>query len=350
MNDSRSEALPEGMEYGEQGLYVRGVVARDIATHLVMPRPNRSFAACIFDWLGSQTMLGMHLARIEPAGIKCDHRHLDETIAFMVTGRGVTEFRQDDDAPLQRVEWGPGDLLVIPTNAYHRHVNTDDQGYARQLSFRNAQIMNSLLHGTASRYGVYNQKGARFPNRFADEPDYFTLREQVGPNRVRTNFVKQIADDPLPPDDPSLGEGTAILHYSMGGQRMLDVSLVGIAGGGFVRPHCPLAEESFFVLRGRGSTDLWSQAGAFRSVSWGPGDLVSPPLGVWRQHRANGDGDVRLLRVRNIALGRALGGDEGPTLDTAPIPDRFPNLLEPGAKGEQVPRCNDEVLPGTERR
>lgn len=321
--------LPDGMEYGDKGLIVRGLVARDLAHHLLLPRPKRIFPTCILDHLGAQTMTGMHLARIEPDGVKCDHRHLDETLSFMVTGSGYTEFRQADDAPLTRVDWGPGDLLVIPTNAYHRHVN-GPQGPSRQLSFRNVQVMNTLLHGTSTLSGskgaVYEQDGARFVNRFADEPDYFTLREDVGPGVVRANFVPRIADEPLADEDGRLGDGVAVVRYLMGGQRMLDVSVVGIRSGGSFRPHRPMAEEAFVVLAGSGRTDVWrgdDADAAARSVGWTKGDLVAPPMGVWRSHHATGADDVRLLRVRNLVLTRALGVDDD-LLDLPVLPDRFP--------------------------
>jgi quercetin dioxygenase-like cupin family protein len=324
--------LPQGLEYGSQGLVARGILARDVHHHLILPRPNRPFPTCIFDELADNTMLGMHLAEMDPGSIKCDHRHLDETMVYILEGHGVCQYRQDDNAPVQEVDWGPGDLLVIPTNAYHRHV-THGPGRARQLTFRNVKVMNSLLHGSRSMYdkvnGVYDQDGARFRNRYDDEPDYFERREVVRPGVVRTNLIRSLPNEALPAADPAHGTGVALQSYEMAAQRILDVALIGLAPGGHVRPHRPWSEEALLVLAGRGHSELWSDDGRHISVSWAMGDLLCPPLGTWRRHEAAPDTEVRLLRVRNLAVHRALG-IEVPPVDTTSIRiDRFPTLVAP---------------------
>lgn len=334
MTTTTPQHLPPGLELTDTGLVAHGVVARQLATHVVAPRPGRTMSNCKFDDLAGNTMLGMHLAQIPPAGTKCNHRHLDETMAFIVSGRGWTELRQSDDRDVNRVEWEAGDLVVVPCNAWHRHVNADAEHPARQLSFRNTAFMYRVLHGEEGRYTpddpAYNNTGARFPDRFDDQPGYFEIRERIGPRRVRAHALARVADEQLPGEDPSLGSGVAVQYYSMGGQRTLDVALLDLRPAGFVRPHRPLAEEAFVVLRGSGRTDLYQPDGALRSVPWRAGDLVCPPLGVWRQHVADPDSHVRLLKVRHVALERALGLDvDEPALHTT-IPDRFPTLIEPG--------------------
>lgn len=325
--------LPHGMEFHDRlGLIVHTMVARQLPTHTVLKRPTRHFPTCTFDQMSGNTMLAMHLANIEVDVVKCDHRHLDETGALILAGRGFSEFRQADDAEPLRVEWEAGDYVVIPSNAWHRHVNVTDTD-ARQISFRNVRLMNSILHGGEAVYdareGVYHS-GARFLDRFADEPDYFTTRAQIAPGRVRTNFIKQAVAEPLPDDDPEYGHGVAIQSYWAGGQRTLDVAVAGIRAGGRMRPHRPLAEEAFYVLAGRGATDVWSEGGHARTIRWEAGDLVSPPLGAWRQHLA-GD-DTRLFMVRNVVIERALGLSDHTSawqLDHA-LPDRLGALAAAG--------------------
>lgn len=319
------------LEHDDGGLNGWGMVIRQVHQHRVEPLPGRPISTCRWEGSSRNTMLGMHLAELPGGQGKCDHRHLDETLSYMVSGRGFTELRQADEAEPVRFDWQAGDLVVIPTNAWHRHVNLDEERPARQFSFRNTALIERLLQGHAGRYDirnkVYNDQ-ARFFDRFADERDFFQVREQVAPGRVRTHAVTGLADEPLPPEDDELGKGVALQYYDMGGQRTLEVALVGVRAGGSVRPHRPLAEECLFVLRGEGRTEVWQRDGELHSVEWRAGDALSPPLGVWRQHVVSGGADVRLLRVRNVALQRALGIGDG--LDPG-LPDRF--LHDGGADG-----------------
>lgn len=331
--DDLTRDFPEEMAYTGTGLVSWGLVARQIPTHRVEPLPGRPMSTCRLDRMGGNTMFAMHLAQIPPGGYKCNHRHLDETLAYMVAGRGRTELRQSDYKGLTITEWEAGDVVVIPTNTWHRHVNADPDQPARQLSFRNTPLMNRILHGGGGTYTVkdrvYN-RGGRFEERFDDEEDYFSVREELGPRRVRTNFVRQIASEPLGDDDPELGEGVAVRYFAMGGQLTLNVALVGISDGGFLRPHTPLAEESLLILRGSGHTDLWSPDGEQHTVGWQAGDVVCPPLGVRRRHVADG-GDVRVLKVRNVAIERALGIEVSEPALEAAVPDRFGDLFAPGS-------------------
>jgi gentisate 1,2-dioxygenase len=327
--------LPFGMLFHDRlGLIIDAMVGRQLVDHTTLLRPTRHFPTATFDSMSGNTMLAMHLANIEVGVVKCDHRHLDETATFILKGRGFSEFRQADDGEPQRVEWEAGDLLVIPTNAWHRHVNTENTD-ARQISFRTTRLMNSIMHGGAGHYDkaedIYHQ-GARFRDRFNDEPGYFSRRDELEPGRVRTNFVKQVVDQPVPTDDDEYGDGVAIQAFSMGGQRITDLAVAQIRSGGHMRPHRPIAEESFVVLSGSGRTDIWVENGPRRTVRWTAGDLISAPLGSWRQHIADGPEDVRLLLARSTVIERALGLTDQDTrwkLDVA-HEDRFTALVASG--------------------
>jgi gentisate 1,2-dioxygenase len=281
------------------------------------------------DALGGHTMTAMHLAEVRPGGYKCNHRHLDETMAFIAAGRGYTELRQSDYTSPIRAEWKAGDVVVVPTNAWHRHVNSDPDEPMRQLSFRNLPLMNTLLHGPGrpdNRKPAFNM-GGRFPSRFNDEPDYLESRIEPAPGVVRANLVRQIVDEPMPAADPDLGQGVAVQYYEMGGQRTLEVALVAIAAGGCTNLVGSLAEENVVVLRGSGHTVFTDRSGESYELAWSAGDLVCPPLGAGRQHVADEGGEVRLLRVRNVAIERALGLS---TSDTSAPPDRLAQLISRG--------------------
>jgi gentisate 1,2-dioxygenase len=327
--------LPFGMRFHERlGLVVDTMVARQLVHHTTLPRPTRHFATATFDGMAGNTMLAMHLANIEVGVVKCNHRHLDETATFILAGRGFSEFRQADDGEPQRLEWEAGDLLVIPSNAWHRHVNTESTD-ARQISFRTTRLMTTIMHGGAGHYDksedIYHQ-GARFRARFDDEPGYFARRDEIVPGRIRINFVKQVVDQELPDDDADYGDGVAIQAFSMGGQRITDLALARIRADGRMRPHRPMAEEAFLVLAGSGQTDVWSENGPQRNLRWESGDLVSVPLGAWRQHIADPQREVRMLVARSTVIERALGlTDQNSAwrLDNAHF-DRFSALVESG--------------------
>ncbi|TDC52782.1 cupin domain-containing protein [Jiangella ureilytica] len=324
--DLFNQSAPEGLFYDPaRGLIATGMVARHVLTHQLAPRPGRTFPTCKLDYLGGNSTLGIHLSEMRPLESKCRHRQLDETITLILSGRGQSEYRQADDAETLKVDWQAGDLYSIPCNAWHLHSNVSDSEPTRKIAFKTGNFIGKVLYGKNSLY----DQDIRFPDRFDDEPDYYTRAEELAPNRLRANIVRSLADQPAGPVDAEYGEGVSVRHYDMTGQRVLDVSVLTIAPGGFVWPHRSLAEEAFFVLSGAGRTDIWREGGVARSIAWRAGDVVAPPFDVWRSHSNTGTEDLRLLRARNVFLERALGV-EGPARLGTVLPDRFPTLLEPG--------------------
>jgi gentisate 1,2-dioxygenase len=306
-----------------QFLMIEGVIARDVASIPVAPRPKRRSLAAAFDGLGGNTTLGIHLSVMPPGGEKNGHRHLDEATFYIVAGRGWTELRQGEDQPDQRVEWQAGDVVVIPSNAWHKHYNADPDREARQLAFKNTRWLRKLFH---SRDFVY-RNDFRFHDRYDDEADYWTRREPGNHGKIRTNLVHDIVSEAVTAD-PDAGEGVGITRYSMGGHRMIDFALVQIGTGGRVRPHVPFAEEGILVLAGSGRTVMRDRdRGREATVEWSAGDLLAPPLHLEREHVQAGDEPVRLLVFRNNFIERALGIKGNTGLDGF-WPDRWPSVIE----------------------
>ncbi len=316
-----------------QFLMVEGVIARDIPTFPLLPRPKRSNRtdggargpaprAAAFDSLGGNTTLGIHLSEVPPGGEKQGHRHLDEATFYIVSGHGWSELRQGDDVPDQRVDWQAGDIVTIPSNAWHKHYNADPDRPALQIAFKNTRWLRKLFH---SREFVY-QNGFRFWDRYADEPDYWTRREDGNYGKVRVNYIRNVVLEPVVAD-PDAGVGVGMRRYSMGGHRTIDHALVEIAPGGRMRAHVPLAEEAMLILQGRGRTRLTAADGRSADVEWSAGDLVAAPFGVTRAHEALGDEPVRYWWVRNNFIERALGIKGNLSLDGA-LPVRWPPVLE----------------------
>ncbi len=64
-----------------------------------------------------------------------------------------------------------------------------------------------------------------------------------------------------------------------------------------------LFEEVFFVISGRGTTEVWNQAGARRTFEWHTGSLFAIPLNAsHRLHNGSGQEPARLLAVTTAPL------------------------------------------------
>ena len=326
-----TEAGQGNLYYDEarQFLMVEGVIARGIPTFPLLPRPKRRNRetggapprAAAFDSLAGNTTLGIHLSEVPPGGEKQGHRHLDEATFYIVSGSGYSELRQGDGED-QRVDWKAGDVVTIPSNAWHKHYNASSSEPALQLAFKNTRLLRKLFH---SREFVY-QNDFRFHDRYDDEDDYWTRREPGNYGKVRVNLVRNVVADEVEPY-PGAGEGVGIRRYSMGGHRMIDHALVEIAIGGHIREHRPLCEEAMLILAGSGRTRLRSSDGREATVDWTAGDLLSSPFGLVRSHEQVGEQPVRFFRVQNNFIERALGIKGNTSLDGA-LPERWPQVIE----------------------
>jgi quercetin dioxygenase-like cupin family protein len=319
-------------DQARQFLMVEGVIARGIPTFPLVERPKRRARtdagegaaprAAAFDSLGGNTTLGIHLSEVPPGGEKQGHRHLDEATFYIVSGRGWSELRQSDDSPDQRIDWKAGDVVTIPSNAWHKHYNGDPDRPALQIAFKNTRLLRKLFH---SREFVY-QNDFRFHDRYDDEPDYWTRREPGNHGKVKVNLIQDVVAETVEPD-PQAGEGVSILRFSMGGHRMIDHALIEIGVGGHVREHQPLAEEAMLILAGSGRTTLRGANGQTVEFDWTAGDLLSPPFGVRRAHHQAGSEPVRYLRFQNNFIERALGIKGNLSLD-GELPERWPAVIE----------------------
>lgn len=315
-----------------QFLMVEGVIARGIPTFPLLPRPKRRSRedgadgpaprAAAFDGLGGNTTLGIHLSEVPPGGEKQGHRHLDEATFYIVSGHGWSELRQGEDVPDQRIDWQAGDVVTIPSNAWHKHYNASADEPALQLAFKNTRFLRKIFH---SREFVY-QNDFRFHDRYDDEPDYWTRREPGNHGNVKVNHIPDVVREPVEPYADA-GEGVAIARFSMGGHRTIDHALLEIAVGGHVREHVPLAEEAMLILQGSGRTTLRDDDGREATIEWTAGDLLAPPFRVRRRHDNTGDVPVRYLRVQNTFIERALGVKGNTSLD-GELPIRWPTVLE----------------------
>lgn len=319
--DRLSAELPPGVYFDDQrGVVVQGIVARQLAEHPLGRRPNRTGFSVALNDLAANTAMTIYLVALEPGDAKCDHRHLDETLTYVVSGEGYSEVRQDDARDVTRFSWRAGDLYATPMNAWHRHVNSGSVP-ARLLSFKNAPVIQRMLGASAA-----DVADVRLRDRFDDESGSFAAVRQRDDGTFVAGHVAQVGAPPPDEDDPDLGIGIAAQSYVLGGHRMLGCDVLRIRPGGRMAPTRPAAEEAMVCLRGQVCTEIWSDDTAPRPLAWRAGDLLSVPLGVWRQHANDGPDDAVVLRVQNLAIPLALGLHEPDTRHG--LPQRFPEVLD----------------------
>jgi gentisate 1,2-dioxygenase len=116
-----------GREFNES----RIMTAYDDIIFRVSPRGARS-GFLLDSTLGFKTQgITAVMHQLAPGLYQSRHRHGGEAWLFGVTGQGYSVI--DDE----RVDWGPGDLVVVDHWAWHQHFNASDTDLASLIRFHN---------------------------------------------------------------------------------------------------------------------------------------------------------------------------------------------------------------------
>jgi mannose-6-phosphate isomerase-like protein (cupin superfamily) len=99
---------------------------------------------------------------------------------------------------------------------------------------------------------------------------------------------------------PRLGVKGAACHFAGSGDYS-NMFLIELPAGGSTLPQQHLYEEIYYVLEGRGSTQLEFADGHKRSFEWGPHSFFAIPLNAKYRH-FNGSGTSRALMVTTTTL------------------------------------------------
>ena len=104
-----------------------------------------------------------------------------------------------------------------------------------------------------------------------------------------------------------LGEG----RYGEGRLHQMDATLVEIPPGGKLPAHRHLAEETIYIVSGKGYTNMWTGSGADKKrYDWAASDVVSPSLNVWHEHgNASTTEPARFLSMTSTPLMKKIFGD-----------------------------------------
>jgi quercetin dioxygenase-like cupin family protein len=155
---------------------------------------------------------------------------------------------------------------------------------------------------------------------------------------VRGIGVSKVQDLPLAPWPRMGGRGTYIQLYGTEGKW--GCYLVEVPGAGALNAEKHLYEEIFYVVDGRGSTEVWlEQDGKHHIFEWQQGSLFSIPLNAW--HRiVNASSSPALLLAGTTAPNLMnLINDTGAIFDSAyQFRDRF-------SGADDFYRPNDDIEP-----
>ncbi len=111
---------------------------------------------------------------------------------------------------------------------------------------------------------------------------YETYMEEQGIPIVRGVGLHDARDVTLAPWKRMGGQGAFIQLDGTGG--LTGMYLLEIPGGGAVNPEHHLYEEIFYVLEGRGTTEVWLEGSSRRQAfEWQAGSLFSAPLNTWHR-------------------------------------------------------------------
>jgi gentisate 1,2-dioxygenase len=119
-----------------------GVFFKNLKTYPVVRRKLRGSASAHFALAGNRT-IDAHISELPPGGHNNMHRHINEAIIYVLTGRGYSLIEVEGQAPV-RIDWEEGDMFSPPLNAWHQHFNLDPERPARDLALTNVPLMTAL--------------------------------------------------------------------------------------------------------------------------------------------------------------------------------------------------------------
>src|SRR5262245_14143920 len=93
--------------------------------------------------------------------------------------------------------------------------------------------------------------------------------------------VHKVQDLPLAPWQRMGGRGIAI--QLLGTEGMYGLYVVEVPGAGALNVERHLYEEVFYVVEGRGTTEVWHEKSQKLTFEWGPGSLFAIPLNAFHK-------------------------------------------------------------------
>ena len=246
-------------------------------------RPTRSMDALVHE--------------IDPGVTSTVHRHSWDAMLFVVAGWGWTEIDGE------RVQWGPGDSLHLPSWAWHRHGNEGTQT-ARFLSFSSEPMLETM--GMASLEDAGTTPVNRLPTRppfspsiDGDDPYARRVRRLAKDQDARRSGRLHTSWDDLELLQTPRGTRTTfLLDKAIGYQASgITMAMFEIGPGRGQSMHRHPGEAWLYVVEGRGHTFLGTEPDKGEDHPWEKGDIIVVDHFLWHQH-FNDDPDKTAKVVR----------------------------------------------------
>jgi oxalate decarboxylase/phosphoglucose isomerase-like protein (cupin superfamily) len=139
--------------------------------------------------------------------------------------------------------------------------------------------------------------------KFATEKEtpYTRWVHGEGLDIISAVYVQNLNTVQLKPWARRGGAGVYLNHEAS--RTTNDCYVCEIPAGGKLAPQRQLFEEMVYVLSGRGSTQIWNDAGQRSSFEWKAGALFAIPLNTWHQHfNGSGKEPARYVAVTNAPV------------------------------------------------
>ncbi len=111
---------------------------------------------------------------------------------------------------------------------------------------------------------------------------YDRFMEDQGISIHRDIGVHKVQDLPFKPWKRLGGRGIGI--QLLGTEHLWGMYVVEVPGAGALNPERHLYEETYYVVEGRGTTEVWNENESKKlTFEWGPGSLFGIPLNAWHR-------------------------------------------------------------------
>ncbi len=260
--------------------------------------------------------LQVHFVELAPGGFNRGHGHQNEAAFYILEGRGY----EIHDG--QRYDWEKDDLVIVHNDSVHQHFNADPERRALALTMKAK---------AAWMYLGLIQQGRSGPvtdgDRFGPPEDWSRLwtpgvgarKKVVKPSDTRWETTRD-------------GMVRVITSPARTDVRVFSVDIYQqeIPGGSRSAKHWHMADETLYVMSGRGYSLHWDVeaeigeryaarvAKEATRVEVGPGDFLYVPQNTVHQHYSVDPATPLLLLSAQNRLFKLLGYDAVVYLEDAP--------------------------------
>lgn len=248
---------------------------------------------------GRGDFLDMWLLEIPPGSKTKRQRHLFETVAYVISGRGSAQIAKGEDA--RSFEWGPKSMFAIPLNTDYEIYNLSGREPARVALTTSFPIIMKLFRNESF---IFNTE-FRFPERLGESRYYEgsgrALSDHVSGlqhNFWETNFVPDLGVfAELKPLEHRGKASNSVMFLLADGDLHAHMSEIPV--GSYKKAHRHMGGTHIYPVTGRGYSLLWYEGDEERyRVDWQHGFVYSPPDNMYHQHFNLSDEPARYFAVK----------------------------------------------------